>query len=209
MNFLGYNDSNERFGDGGMQRLLDFLQNMLNVSDRIKRFDFRELTFTQIFFGIAGLLVALWIFGQLLSFVLGILNIVGPLALLAMVAFMGVRYARSRADELPDDMTKSRKEREVEQAVANVQAHLQETGEAVETDVEGRIDVAEAEEVTVQPAEEDNLIIKQIVNPETGFKEPDITRLIEHEEAKLKEADKVNDDIMTQIEARRKRLNNQ
>lgn len=209
MRFLGYNDSSKHFGDSTMRQLLDFMQNLLNGWESIKRFDFRELTFTQIFFGITGILVALWIFGQILSFVLGILNIVGPLALLAMVAFMGIRYARSRADELPDDLTKSKKEREVEEAVATVKANLGDVEQDVNTDVNGRINVEEAEEVTVEAAEEDNLIIKQIVNPETGFKEPDISRLIEHEEAKLKEADQVNDDIMAQIEARRKRLNNQ
>ena len=194
-----------------MQQLLNFFQNILNVWERIKRFDFRELTFTQIFFGITGILVALWLMGQLLSFILGILNIIGPLALISMVLFMGYRWSRSRAEELPDDLTKSKKEREVEEAVATVQAHLKETGQDVEEDgdVDNRIEVDESEEVTVEVAEEDNLIIKQIVNPETGFKEPDITRLIEHEEAKLKEADKVNEDIMAQIEARRKRLKNE
>ncbi len=90
--------------------------------------------------------------------------------------------------------------------MANVQAVSQEQDANVE--VGTQIEVNEAEEVTVEVAEEDNLVVKQVVNPETGFKEPDITRLIEHEEAKLKEADKVNDDIMAQIEARRKRLKN-
>ncbi len=194
-----------------MQQMLNFFQNILNVWERVKRFDFQELTATQIFFGIAGFLVALWAIGWVLSFILGILNFLGPLALISMVLFMGYRWSQSRADSIPDEMKKSKKERDVEEAVANVQAHLKETGqeEAEAVDSGSRIEVDEAEEVTVQAAEEDNLIVKQIVNPETGFKEPDITRLIEHEEAKLKEADKVNDDIMAQIEARRKRLKNQ
>lgn len=194
-----------------MQQMLNFFQNILNVWERVKRFDFQELTATQIFFGIAGFLVALWAIGWVLSFILGILNFLGPLALISMVLFMGYRWSQSRADSIPDEMKKSKKERDVEEAVANVQAHLKETGqeEAEAVDSGSRIEVDEAEEVTVQTAEEDNLIVKQIVNPETGFKEPDITRLIEHEESKLKEADKVNDDIMAQIEARRKRLKNQ
>jgi len=194
-----------------MRELLDFLQNGLNVWERIKRFDFRELTATQIFFGIAGFLVALWAIGWVLSFILGILNFIGPLALISMVLFMGYRWSQSRGEELPDEMKKSKKERDVDEAVANVQAHLNETGqdELEAVDSGSRIEVDESEEVVVEMAEEDNLIVKQVVNPETGFKEPDITRLIEHEEAKLKDADKVNDDIMAQIEARRKRLKNE
>jgi|GEM_PF-5826361 len=191
-----------------MQELLNFLQNALNVWEKIRRFDFRELTFTQIFFAIAGFLVILWLLGLILSFLMKILWIIGPLALVAMALFGGFTWLQSNSDKIPDASKKSKKERDVDEAVANVQAHLKETGQDVE-EVEGRIEVDEAEEVTVEEAEEDNLIIKQVVNPETGFKEPDITRLIEHEEAKLKEADKVNDDIMAQIEARRKRLKNQ
>lgn len=192
-----------------MQQLLNFFQNILTVWERIKRFDFRELTFTQIFFGITGILVALWIVGQILSFILGILNIIGPLALLSMVLFMGYRWSQSRVEELPDEMKKSKKEREVDEAIANVQQHLKDTGQEEDADEDNRIEVSQAEEVVVEQSEEDNLLIKQVVNPETGFKEPDITRLIEHEEEKLKEADKVNDDIMAQIEARRNRLKNQ
>lgn len=192
-----------------MRELLDFMQNFLNVWERIKRFDFRELTATQIFFGIAGFLVALWLIGLVLSFVLNILWVIGPLALVSMVLFMGYRWSQSRAEELPDEMKKSKKERAVDEAVANVQEHLKETGQDEAVSEGSRIEVSEAEEVLVETAEADNLIVKQIVNPETGFKEPDISRLIEHEEAKLKDADKVNDDIMAQIEARRKRLKNQ
>lgn len=191
-----------------MQELLNFFQNALTVWEKIRRFDFRELTFTQIFFAIAGFLVILWLLGLILSFLMKILWIIGPLALVAMGLFAGFRWLRSNSDKIPDVAMKSKKERDVEEALANVQEHIKETGQDVEQ-VEGRIEVDEAEEVTVEAAKEDNLVVKQVVNPETGFKEPDITRLIEHEEAKLKEADKVNDDIMAQIEARRKRLKNE
>ncbi|MGB7342150.1 MAG: hypothetical protein WBC91_24855 [Phototrophicaceae bacterium] len=191
-----------------MKQILDFMQNIVGVWDRLKRFDFKELTFTQIFFGITGILVALWIFGQILSFILGILNIVGPLALVSMVLFMGYRWSQSRAEDLPDEMKKSKKQRKVDEALANVQANLDDSKQA-DTSDDNRIAVSQAEEVTVEIAEEDNLVVKQIINPETGFKEPDISRLIEYEEAKLKEADQVNDDIMAQIEARRNRLKNQ
>lgn len=191
-----------------MKQFLDFMQNIVGVWDRLKRFDFRELTFTQIFFGITGILVGLWLFGQVLSFILGILNIVGPLALISMVLFMGFRWSQSRAENIPDELKKSKKERDVEEALATVQANLDESDQADSAD-DNRIAVSQAEDVSVEIAEEDNLVIKQIVNPETGFKEPDITRLIEYEEQKLKEADKVNDDIMAQIEARRNRLKNQ
>lgn len=189
-----------------MQQLLNFFQSFVSVWERIKRFDFRELTFTQIFFAITGFVVSLWLLGQVLSFVLGILNILGPLALVMMVLYMGFRWSRSRAEDIPDEMKKSKSERLVDEAMANVQAVTEE--QTTDTTVGTQIEVSEAEEITVEVSEEDNLVVKQVINPETGFKEPDITRLIEHEESKLKEADKVNDDIMAQIEARRKRLKN-
>lgn len=189
-----------------MQQMLNFFQSIVTVWERIKKFDFRELTFTQIFFAITGFVVALWLLGQVLSFILGILNILGPVALVMMVLYMGFRWSRSRAEDIPDELKKSKNERLVDEAMANVQAVSQEQDADVE--VGTQIEVNEAEEIMVEVAEEDNLVVKQVINPETGFKEPDITRLIEHEEAKLKEADKVNDDIMAQIEARRKRLKN-
>ncbi|GAB5492826.1 MAG: hypothetical protein Phog2KO_30410 [Phototrophicaceae bacterium] len=189
-----------------MQQMLNFFQSIVGVWERIKNFDFRELTFTQMFFTVTGVVVALWLLGQVLSFVLGILNILGPLALVMMVLYTGFRWSRSRSEDIPDEAKKSKSERLVDEAMANVQAVSQDenTTEATGT----RIDVSTSEEITVKVAEEDNLSIKQVVNPETGFKEPDISRLIENEEAKLKEADKINDDIMAQIEARRKRLKN-
>ena len=189
-----------------MQQMLNFFQSIVGVWERIKNFDFRELTFTQMFFTVTGVVVALWLLGQVLSFVLGILNILGPLALVMMVLYTGFRWSRSRSEDIPDEAKKSKSERLVDEAMANVQAVTQDenTDETTGT----RIEVSTAEEITVEVAEEDNLSIKQVVNPETGFKEPDISRLIENEEAKLKEADKVNDDIMAQIEARRKRLKN-
>lgn len=189
-----------------MQQMLNFFQSILGVWERVKNFDFRELTFTQMFFTVTGVVVALWLLGQVLSFILGILNILGPLALILMVLYMGFRWSRSRSEDIPDEAKKSKSERLVDEAMANVQAVTQDenTDEGVGT----RINVSTAEEVKVEVSEEDNLSIKQVVNPETGFKEPDISRLIENEEAKLKDADKVNADIMAQIEARRKRLKN-
>ena len=58
----------------------------------------------------------------------------------------------------------------------------------------------------VAEVEDEKLVVKQIINPETGFKEPDISRLIEREEQKLKEIDRNNEEVLSQIEQRRRRL---
>lgn len=193
------------------------MQFFLNLWQRIRNFNFRELSRTQIVVGLAGGIIALWIIAQLLSFIVAILNIAAPIAILTLIGYFGYNYMQSRSEDIPDELRKSKQEREVDEAVANYRAALE--GKDLNTDVETDtvVEVQTVEEIeadtaakaeVVEEEKEENLVIKQVINPETGFKEPDISRLIEHEEQKLKEADKVNDDIMAQIEARRKRLQN-
>lgn len=187
---------------------------LFNVWKRIRDFDFKNMTPTQWVLGLAGGVLVLWIVAQILSVIVGVLNFVAPIALLTIIGYFGYQYLQSREEDIPAEAKKSGREKEVEQAVAHYRASLEEnlredtstlSPEAQTTtvaDENAQTIIAEQEDVR-----EVDLIIEQKVNPETGFKEPDIARLIEHEEQKLSEADKVTDDIMAQIEARRRRLN--
>jgi hypothetical protein len=125
-------------------------------------------------------------------------------ALAVVVGYFVWTWMRSRSEDIPDEMKKSEQDKTVEEAIANVKAAL--SAEKLSDEV-STVEATAPEQVQEQAEEEEvPLVIAQIVNPETGFKEPDISRLIEHEEQKLKEADQVNEDVMSQIEARRKRL---
>jgi hypothetical protein len=163
------------------------MQNLLTLWDRIRNFDPRKLTIPQIVIGVAVVIVALWLVGR----VLALLTALVPIAILILAGFFGYRWLSSRSEQIPVEAKKSQQERAVDAAVATVTA--------AESGVMPAVQVAE---------DDGNLTIKQVINPETGFKEPDITRLVEREEQKLKEADKVNDQVMAQIEERRRRLMN-
>ncbi len=167
------------------------MQFFMNLWNRIRKFDPRKLTPMQIVLGVATAIIVIWLIGVVLQAIMAIFNFLVPVAILTIVGYFGYQWLRSRAENLPDDVQKSKQEREVEAAVANVEA------------------AASGQPITIEESEEaadDPLVVKQVVNPETGFKEPDIARLIEREESMLKEADEVNDAVMSQIEARRRRL---
>lgn len=198
---------------------------LFNVWKRIREFDFQKMTPAQWVVALSGGVIVLWIVAQLLAFVVGILNFIAPIALVTIIAYFGYQFLQSRSEDIPEEATKSESQKEVEQAIANYRAELEKKlrGEDTNTTTAQASDVSDAEtatvvadteqaaavEVEVKEEREADLIVAQVVNPETGFKEPDISRLIEHEEKKLAEADKVTDDIMAQIEARRQRLKNQ
>jgi hypothetical protein len=175
------------------------MQFLLNIWNRIRKFDPSKLTPMQIVVGVAGAIVALWLLAQALAFFLNILNLIMIPAFLVIMGYFVWTWMKSRSEDIPEELQKSEKEKRVDEAVSNVQAVQR--GELLERK-------EEVSEVTVfmKEAEEVPLAIAQVVNPETGFKEPDISRLIEHEEQKLKEADQVNDEILSQIELRRRRL---
>ena len=160
---------------------------MLDFINRVRKFDVQKLEWWQIALGIAGAIVALYVVFQIIRFLFTLV----PIALAVLGIYFVYRWLSSRSEELPEEATKSKNEREVDQAVATVQAN--QTGEI-------------QPEAAATQDDDENLAVKQVVNPETGFKEPDISRLIEREEEKMREADKVTEDIMAQIEARRRRL---
>jgi hypothetical protein len=185
------------------------MQFILNIWDRLRKFDPRNLTPAQIIVGIAAILVGFWAIGLAMSAIMWLLNIIMPFALLTVAGYFGYNWLKSRSENLPAEAMKSDKEKRVEAAMANVEAvkRGEDPSQKAKT-----VNVLEDEATMIEasPADDsdDKLVIKQIINPETGFKEPDIARLVEHEEAKLKEIDKVNDAVLSQIEARRKRLQN-
>jgi len=165
---------------------------MLELIDRIRKFDYRKLKPWQIVVGVAGVVVAIWILGMIVS----LLTTLVPIALGVVALFFAYRWLSSRSEELPEEATKSKAQKDVDEALATVAA-----AESNEYSIE-----VEGPEAFADAEFDEKLAVKQIVNPETGFKEPDISRLIEREQEKLKEADKMTDDIMSQLEARRKRL---
>ncbi|MDQ7024880.1 MAG: hypothetical protein Q9P01_09165 [Anaerolineae bacterium] len=185
------------------------MRQMLDVFNRIRNFDPRKLTPMQIVVGIAAAIIAIFVVWQIIKLFLSLL----PIAIGILGIYLAYRWLSSNAEELPEEMTKSKNERMVDEALANVKAAS--SGTATSPTVEGIantsaqvVDEAAVDEV-IAPAQEEaeeNLAVKQIINPETGFKEPDISRLIEREQEKLKEADRVNEDVMSQIEKRRQRL---
>lgn len=199
------------------------MQRVLRLLDRVRKIDFENLTPLQIGVGVLGIIVALWIVVQVINLALAL----APIAIAGLALFFIIQWLSSQSEELPEEATKSRAQRSVEGAMARVFGNNEEKEEVAQVTVQPaqaqatQPEIVEAapstleteDEAVSQPLEndidEERLTVKQVINPETGFKEPDISRLIEEEEAKLKEADRVTEDIMAQIEARRRRLNAQ
>ena len=171
---------------------------MLKFINRIRKFDVRKLSPLQMVVAAAGGIIVLWVIAQLLSLLLTILNFIMPIAASILAAYLAYNWFSSRSEDIPEEAKKSKDEKLVEEALATVQAA--QSGEILNLEEEEQEDDEVYEERTY------NMEVAQIVNPETGFKEPDISRLIEREQEKLKEADKVNDDVLSQIEERRRRL---
>lgn len=172
---------------------------MLDILNRIRKFDPRELTPAQIALGVVALIVVL----AVLNFILSLANTLLPIALIGGAVYFGYRWMNSRSEALPEQKSKSQKV--VEEAANNRQKAQQKAEpERVVMTVEDdtRADAAAQEATEAKKP----LMVEQQINPETGFKEPNIERLVEKEQEKMAEMDRVNDDVMAQIEARRKRL---
>jgi len=189
------------------------MQRFMNFVKRIREFDYRNMTPLQIVAAIAGVIVAIWLIVQIINLALTL----APLAIAGGALYFLYRWLSSRSEDIPAEASKSRKERAVEEALENVAAaKATQAGEIVESEVVVErvvesTDESESEEEIPMPetTQNENLGVQQIINPDTGFKEPDISRLIEQEEEKLKEADRVNDEVLAQIEARRRKLRGQ
>ncbi len=165
---------------------------MLDFINRIRNFDYRDLTPTQIVLGVAALIIGLWLVAQVVNLVLAL----APIAIAGLALYFVYQWLSSRSEDLPDEAKMSNAQAKVDEALANVERAK--TAQQTEA-------ASQAASMTTDTPES-RLQVEQIVNPETGFKEPNIERLIEREEEKLREQEKITDDIMAQIEARRKRL---
>lgn len=185
------------------------MRQILDVVNRVANFDPRKLTPMQIVVGVAAAIIAVFVAWQVIKIALSLL----PIAIGVLGIYLAYRWLSSRVEDMPEEMTKSKNERMVDEALANVKAAssgeaTSPTAEAIADTSAPVVDEAAVDEVVEEVREEaeENLAVKQVINPETGFKEPDISRLIEREQEKLKEADRINDDVMSQIEKRRQRL---
>lgn len=169
---------------------------MQNLIRRLLSIDPRKLTPAQIALILIGVIVVL----AVLNFLLSLATTLIPLVVIGAAVYFGYRWLSSRSEALPEQ--KSRGEQIVEEAEANRQAARQKTATATE-----QVSVPmQATALADDEPQQRNLRVEQVVNPETGFAEPNIERLIAEEERKLQEVDQVNDDVLAQIEARRKRL---
>lgn len=197
---------------------------MLDFINRLRRIDFRELTPMQIAVGVAGVIIIVWLIGQVLSLLASLL----PIAIGVVLLYFGFQWLTSESDEIPDEAKQTRQQRTVNDAIQNVlnfrnnnkaDQKEQPQQQRQQTQVVSEAIASSIDETTVEPEaaveapqveeEKFDLTVEQVVNPETGFKEPNISRLIEQEEEKLKQMDQEADEIMSQLEARRQRLLNE
>lgn len=181
---------------------------MQNLIRRLLNFDPRKLTPAQIALIVIGVIVAL----AVLNFLLSLANALLPVILVGALGYFGYRWLSSRSEELPAQKRQSRSEQVVAEAEDNRKNARRQAEAPAQVQVvapQAAADSAPAN-ATLEPDqdqdEQRNLQVEQVVNPDTGFKEPNIERLIAEEERKLKEIDENNEDVLSQIEARRKRL---
>ena len=177
----------------------------LDMWKRVRSIKWRELEPWQIVLIIVGALVAIYLIVQIVQ------TLFLPAIALGVI-YAAYQFLTSRSEDIPDEAKKSRRQRNVEEAVKNVEAaksgEVLTAVEAAEANLEDKLDEAPDESDAFTEEESTaNLIVKQVVNPDTGFKEPDIARLIDLEEKRLAETDKATEDIMAQLEARKRRLN--
>jgi hypothetical protein len=185
------------------------MNRMLDLYNRIRNFDVRKLTTTQIIVGAAAFIIAIFVIWQIVRIAL----LLFPIAIGILGLYLAYRWLSSRSEDIPQEMTKSKNQKIVEEAMANIKASdeapdnktIEATSTTAKVIEEEAIENLSFEAMDMEE-EDDKLAVKQVINPETGFKEPDISRLIEREQEKLKEADRVNEDVMSQIEKRRQRV---
>ena len=152
---------------------------MFELLNRIRNFDYRKLTPTQIIIGIAALIIGLWLVSQ----IIGILTSLVPIAILVVILYFGFRMLSNRSEAADEAVVVDEAE--------TIQATVTEI-----TDTETAPAEADAE-VSVR-----RLRVEPKINPKTGLPEADLSRLQELEN----ETKKVTDDVMAQIEERRRRL---
>jgi hypothetical protein len=191
------------------------MDTVLNLINRIRKFDPKKLTPIQIVVIVASTIVGIWVLWMVVQAILTLV----PIAAGVLAIYFAYRWLSSRSEDIPEELTKSKNQRIVDEAIANVKSTAnnvfgttEKTVTVTEKATAKVVEEAALENLSVEATEQveevddEKLVVKQIVNPETGFKEPDISRLIEREEQKLKEIDRNNEEVLSQIEQRRRRL---
>lgn len=156
---------------------------MLEWLNRIRNFDPRKLTPTQIVLGIIAIIIIV----AALNFVLQLANMLLPFAVIALLAYVGYQVLQSRS---PDEATA-----EKPAAVASDNTE--------DRELEAQRDAAIVEETSPTRA-----TVAPKINPDTGLEEADLEALLEKEKRLMAETKDMSDDIQAQIEARRQRLMN-
>jgi Skp family chaperone for outer membrane proteins len=91
---------------------------MLDIINRIRNFDPRKLTPIQIIVGVAATLVGLWVVWLVIQALFQLI----PIALGILAIYVAYRWLSSRSEDIPAEMTKSKNQRMVDEALANVKA---------------------------------------------------------------------------------------
>lgn len=162
---------------------------MFDLVDRIRKFDPRKLTPTQIVLGVIGIIIVI----AILNFVLQLANTLLPFAVVGLVAFFVYRLMNSRSPaEEKQDATAD----DTAQQQTAADSHDEDAFEAQRDEAMAREAQEAASRMSVAPK----------TNPDTGIEEADLDALLEKEQRLMDETKQVNDDVMAQLEARRKRL---
>jgi len=168
---------------------------MLELLNRIRKIDLRKVTPTQWIVGLAALIIVMWVIGRVVSFITGLV----PIAALILILYAAYRVISNRQ--------KARNDVSARADTVMTEAETVLASEPKRENRRARREPAQVEEATeTAPAVEEDqaarLRVAPKLNPDTGIVEADLSRL----EALEQETNTVTDDVMAQIEARRRRL---
>lgn len=159
-----------------------------NIFKRITEFDPKKVTPTQIVIGIIVFIVAL----ALINFVLSLAQALLPVAVLALLVYLGYQWLSSRDPQEDKVVKPGRVQQEATEDDSQAQTTL---GEALEARQKTEADEAAR-----------RLRVEQVANPDTGFMEADLARLEAEEQARLAQKEADERAIQEQLEERRRRL---
>lgn len=165
---------------------------MFELINRIRKINLRELTPLQIALGIAGVIVAIWLIGQIINIALSLV----PVALVALALYIGYRLLTNQdgGQAISRRIGMRRSTRRTARTTTTAESAADTASADVHEETSAQEDRSEESE--------ERLSVEQPLNPETGFREADISRL----EAREKERPVVDETVREQIEERRRRL---
>ena len=179
----------------------------IDFESLIERFT-KNLTPTKVILGIAILVIAI----AVLNFLVGIAQMLLPIAILGVAGYFGYQWLSSRSEEVKAKKAASAESDEAAADIADTAAKI----EAGQSDIDNVAAAAHSLSVEAKDAsdEDDNVLlgavlsktdgmkIPQRINQKTGLPEADISRLEEAE----KQSAEITDSVMAQLAERRKRL---